>query len=222
MKDVYDRLGSNYEVLSEYPGGHGKVKMKHFECGTIFEKNVHDIISKSSGCPYCNGSRPLKYNEEWVKKNTKFPYSYVSGYVGMKTKCIFHCDKCNTDFLQYPSRLINEKIYGCNCSPTKKLSHQDFLDLLGEETQKEYEVLEEYKNIDTPIKFKHNNCNTIFELSPYKFIYQHNKKYCPICYYKKSHGEILIYKFLCEFNYEFQKEFIFPDLPNLRFDFFLP
>ena len=53
-------------------------------------------------------------------------------------------------------------------------------------------------------------------------MYQHNKKYCPICYYKKSHGEILIYKFLCEFNYEFQKEFIFPDLPNLRFDFFLP
>lgn len=79
-KDVYDRLGDQYEILGSYPGGHGKVPMRHLVCGNTFDKNVHDIISKSSGCPYCNGSRPKLYNEKWVKDNTPLPYHYVSGY----------------------------------------------------------------------------------------------------------------------------------------------
>lgn len=54
------------------------------------------------------------------------------------------------------------------------------------------------------------------------FLRRYNKKYCPICYYKKSHGEIAIATFLTNYNIDFQKEFIFPDLPNHRFDFYLP
>lgn len=59
-------------------------------------------------------------------------------------------------------------------------------------------------------------------MSPYKFIYQYKKKYCPICYYKKSHGEIAITSFLENNQIEYQREFTFPDFPNRRYDFFLP
>lgn len=79
VKEVSEILGDKYVVLGEYPGCHGKVPMKHLVCGNTFNKNVHDIISKHSGCPYCNGNRSAKYNEQWVKDNTPAPYQYVSG-----------------------------------------------------------------------------------------------------------------------------------------------
>ena len=46
-QDVYNKLGKNYKILSPYPGGHGKVLMQHLVCNNIFEKNVHDIITKA-------------------------------------------------------------------------------------------------------------------------------------------------------------------------------
>lgn len=85
-------------MLSPYPGAHGKVLMKHLKCGNAFKKNVHDIISKKSGCPFCNGSKPSLYNEEWVKNNTPEPYEYRSGYANMTEKCKFFCKKCNIEF----------------------------------------------------------------------------------------------------------------------------
>lgn len=221
-KDVYERLGEDYKLLSPYPGSHGQVKMLHYPCGNEFLKNVHDIISKSSGCPYCNGAQPAKYNEQWVKEHTLAPYAYVKGYAGMKTKCWFYCSKCNTEFLQQPARLINQKIYGCNCCVTKKKTHKEFLEELGEKCLAEYSVLDEYINIDTKIRFQHLKCGTIFDIDPYHFIFRYKKIYCPICYYKKSKGEIVIAKFLTEHNILFHKEFVFPNLLNSRFDFYLP
>ena len=223
VKDVYDRLGPTYKILdTEYPGSHGKVYLLHHTCGNKFYKNVHDIITKNSGCPYCNGCKPALYNKDWVIANTPKDYQYIDGYKNMSEKCLFHCNKCGTDFLQSPSRLINEHIYGCNCCPTKKKTHDEFIEELGEATLKEYEILSTYINADTKIKIKHKSCNAEFEISPDKFLHRYNKKYCPICYYKKSHGEIEINKYLIENNILYYKEFSFPDLKQYKFDFFLP
>ena len=222
--DVYNHLGEeNYKVLSKtYPGGHGKVELLHYQCGNTFLKNVHDIISKNSGCPYCNGSRPALYNEKWVKDHTPEPYYYVSGYTSMKEKCIFHCNKCGIDFEQLPSRLINQHLYGCNCCKTKKITQEEFLERLGPECLEEYEVLDQYINMNTKIRFKHKKCGTIFSLEPDKFITRNHKKYCPTCYLKKSKGEIIIENYFKNNNIDYQREFIFPDLPSKRFDFYLP
>ena len=220
-KKVLERLGSDYKVLGEYKNKDTKVLMKHFLCSNEFMKRPHDIISKGSGCPYCNGNRLAKYTEQWVKTNTPAPYRYESGFKNMTTKCIFYCSKCESYFEQTPSRLINQKIYGCNCCRTRKKTQEDFLSELGEQCLKEYEILENYINIDTKIQFKHKKCNTIFKITPWSFIHKYNKKYCPICYYNKSKGEIIINNFLEENNIDYQKEFIFPN-SRKRFDFYLP
>ena len=220
-KKVLERLGSDYKVLGEYKNKDTKVLMKHFLCSNEFMKRPHDIISKGSGCPYCNGNRLAKYTEQWVKTNTPAPYRYESGFKNMTTKCIFYCSKCESYFEQIPSRLINQKIYGCNCCRTRKKTQEDFLSELGEQCLKEYEILVNYINIDTKIQFKHKKCNTIFKITPWSFIHKYNKKYCPICYYNKSKGEIVINNFLEENNIDYQKEFIFPN-SRKRFDFYLP
>lgn len=222
VQDVFNKLGPEYQVLSQYTNAHGKILLHHDKCDNTFEKNIHDIITKESGCPYCNGIKPKLYNKEWVIDNTPKPYQYISGYVNMTTKCVFHCNICNTDFLQFPARLINEHIYGCNCCPSKKLTHEDFLNRLGDECLEEYEILEKYVNIDTPILLKHKPCQCTFKISPYQFIKESKKKYCPICYYKKSHGEVLITEFLTKNNITYIKEKVFENFPNRRFDFYLP
>lgn len=218
---VLEKLGPDYKVLGRYVNKDTKILMKHYTCSNSFMKRPHDIITKGSGCPFCNGNRLAKYTEQWVKDNTPFPYVYKSGFVNMTTKCLFYCHKCNTYFKQMPARLINQKIYGCKCYHTKRKTHQEFLEELGQECLKEYEILDEYINIDTKIHFKHKRCNTIFEITPWSFIHPANKKYCPICYYKKSKGEIEINKFLENNQIDYQKEFIFPN-SRKRFDFYLP
>ena len=221
-KDVFNKLGSEYKVLDEYKGAHSKIILYHSKCGNIFSKNVHDIMTKGSGCPFCNGTKPSLYNEQWVIDNTPKGYLYIDGYAKMSEKCRFYCETCKSYFYQQPRRLITDKIYGCNCQPNKKLTNNDFLKVLGEDCLKEYEILEEYKGIDTKLKFRHKKCGTLFELSPYQFIKGHQKKYCPICYYKKSKGEIKINLFLEENNIPYQREFVFPGLNGFRFDFYLP
>lgn len=221
VAEVLEKIGPDYEVLGQYVNKDTKIEMKHLVCGNTFLKRPHDVTSKNSGCPYCNGNQLAKYNEKWVIDNTPEPYKYISGYTKMSEKCLFHCNKCNYDFEQTPSRLINQKIYGCKCSGTKKKTHQEFLDELGAKCLEEYEVLDQYINVDTKINFKHKKCGTIFQITPWSFIHNANKKYCPICYYKKSKGEVIINKFLEEHNIDYQKEFQFPN-DNKRYDFYLP
>lgn len=221
-RDLLIKLGADYKALTPYTNAHGKVRLIHYVCGNEFDKNIHDIMTKGSGCPFCNGSRPSKYNEEWVKDNTPKPYVYISGYKAMKEKCLFYCQKCQTEFEQLPSRLINQHIYGCNCCPTKKLTHEEFLSILGEDCLEEYEVLESYVNTDTPIRLRHKECNCVFSITPDHFLRKYRKKYCPICYYRKSHGEIAITTFLTQRGIDYQREFTFPNLPKRRFDFYLP
>ncbi len=221
-QEVLEKIGSDYKVLGKYVNKDTKIEMIHYPCGNTFLKRPHDITSKNSGCPYCNGNKAIIYNEQWVIDNIQEPYHYIKGYVNMTTKCTFYCDKCQSYFEQTPRRLIKEHIYGCNCCKTKKLTHEDFLNRLGEECLKEYEVLEIYKNIDTKIKMRHKKCGTEFNVTPWAFLNKFHKQYCPICYYKKSKGEVIITQFFELNKIDYQKEFSFSDLPNKKFDFFLP
>lgn len=218
---VKQKLGENYVVLGNYVNKETKILMKHIICGNQFLKRPGDIMKKGSGCPYCNGNKPAKYNEKWVINNTPKPYTYIRDFKNMTKKCVFYCDICKSEFLQSPKRLINEHIYGCNCCPTKKKTHEQFLNELGEKTLEEYSVLDNYINIDTKIKFQHKNCGSTFELSPWAFIHKHKKLYCPICYYKKSKGEIQIAKFLTENGFDYKKEYCITS-DKLRLDFYIP
>ena len=222
VQEVKTIFGNEYTILGEYVNNKTNILVRHNKCGNEFNKIPKDMTTKKSGCPYCNGNKNKLYNEQWVITNTPLPYHYVKGYKGMKTKCTFHCNKCGIDFEQLPSRLINQGIYGCNCCPTKKKTHEQFLTELGEDFLKHYSVDENYINIDTKISFTHKDCGTTFKLEPYKLIYEYHKEYCPICYYKKSKGEVKIYKYLSEHNIEFLKEYVFKDFLNARYDFYLP
>lgn len=214
-------LGDAYVVLGEYTNTKTKIEMLHKTCNNTFFKLPKDAL-RGSGCPFCYGARPALYNEQWVKDNTPLPYHYINGYTGMTSKCNFYCDNCQKIFQQSPSRLIVQGIYGCSCSPTKKKTHNEFLNELGENCLNEYEIMNEYINYDTKMQMRHKTCGTMFDITPDKFVLRYNKKYCPVCYYKKSRGEIDISIFLTKNQISYQTNFTFSDFKLKLFDFYLP
>lgn len=220
-KEIQNILGDTYTVLGEYINNHTKIKIHHSTCGNSFLKLPKDAL-RGSGCPFCCGARPALYDEKWVKDNTPLPYHYISGFTGMANKCYFYCDDCQTTFQQSPTKLINCGIYGCNCCPTKKKTHEEFLYELGDDCLKEYEVIDRYVNFDTKIRVRHKTCDTIFSITPDKFLGRYDKQYCPTCYYKKSLGEVCISSFLTKNKIAYVKNFSFTELKNKMFDFYLP
>lgn len=219
--EVNNILGGDYVVLGEYINNHTKIEMHHTKCKQTFLKLPKEALN-GSGCPFCCGSKPALYSEQWVRENAPLPYHYVGGYTRMARKCSFYCDICKEVFLQVPTKLIHFHIYGCKCAPTKKKTHQEFLDMLGEECLNEYDIIDNYVNFDTKLQIKHKKCGTIFKVSPDKFILRYQKVYCPSCYYKKSKGEVCISNFLTTNNIIYEKNFSFPDLKFKMFDFYLP
>lgn len=218
--DINKKLGSEYVVLGEYVNNHTKIKMYHTVCKNIFFKMPKDAV-RGSGCPFCYGVKPALYDEQWVKENTPLPYHYVDGYTLMSEKCYFYCDVCQQTFLQSPARLICQKIYGCDCSPTKKKTHEEFLKELGDDCLNEYDILDQYINYETKIRIRHKKCGVVFKMTPEKFILRYNGVFCPICYYNKSNGEVRISRFLTQHQIEYETNFMFKDLKLRLFDFYL-
>lgn len=220
-RELSNTLGDTYKVLGNYINNHTKVEMYHSICNNTFLKLPKDAL-RGSGCPFCYGIKPALYNEQWVKENTPLPYHYINGFTTMSEKCNFYCDNCKEIFQQSPRRLILDRIFGCNCSPNKKKTHDDFLQELGEDCLDEYMIIDEYINYNIKIHMRHKTCNTVFQITPDKFISRYNKKYCPVCYYKKSKGEVAISTYLTKNNISYETNFSFNDLPRKRFDFYLP
>ncbi|MCE5220078.1 MAG: hypothetical protein LLF98_02120 [Clostridium sp.] len=60
LLDVYNSVGDEYRVLSEYISAIEYVKMKHNTCGYIFKVTPNNFLSKNSGCPNCKKSKGEK------------------------------------------------------------------------------------------------------------------------------------------------------------------
>ncbi|PGK25182.1 hypothetical protein CN902_24115 [Priestia megaterium] len=56
LKEVFDLVGNEYEVLGEYTRTHGKIKMRHNLCGYEYEVAPSKFLS-GRRCPRCKESR---------------------------------------------------------------------------------------------------------------------------------------------------------------------
>ena len=43
VQDVFNKLGPEYQVLSQYTNAHGKILLHHDKCDNTFEKNIQDF-----------------------------------------------------------------------------------------------------------------------------------------------------------------------------------
>lgn len=89
VKQVYDLVGEEYTVLSEYTGSGVKVSMKHNKCGNEYKVTPSHFL-KGTRCPKCFGN--IKKTTEIFKQDVYSlvgdEYSLLSEYKDSKTKIL--------------------------------------------------------------------------------------------------------------------------------------
>lgn len=216
IREVYNLVGEEYTILSEYKTTHENVEIIHNDCGFKYSVSPANFLS-GKRCPNCN--------KGVLKSHTKFKsefdsvsnneYKLLSRYKNNNTKIkVMHNDcKFVYDVLPYSF------LQGNKC-PLCSGRYKD-TDIFKEEVEllvgDEFEVLGEYVLATEKVKFKHLKCGKTFKMRPNDF---KNGQRCPHC--KKSKGEKVIYDILTRENVNFKEQYRIKECRNiypLPFDF---
>jgi len=224
-KEVFDLVGDEYTVLSEYKNTNTKILMRHNECGYEWRTKPSGFL-RGNRCPKCWG-RIKRTHDEFVKEIFEISgdeYTVLGEYINANTKIKMRHNKCGHEWEILPSSLIRG--IGCpicghrKAGIVKRKGIEKFKEEVFDLVEDEYTVLGDYVNTHTAIKIKHNVCGNTYEVEPRNFL---SGNRCPIC--KSSAGEQKIAVFLTKNRIKFETEKTFEDLlykGNLRYDFYLP
>lgn len=220
-KEVYNLVSDEYVFLDKYVNKHTKIKVKHNECGNIYEVKPNDFLS-GHRCPYCNGNIK-KTNDQFKKEVFDLvgdSYTFLDPYINNRTKLRVKHNKCGNIYKVDPNKFLSGRrcpYCRSNANKTNTRFKQEVYDLVGNE----YIFLDKYVNSDTKLRVKHIKCGNTYEVRPTDFFSHHAR--CPYCGSPK--GEILLTKILNTINIKYDYQKIFDDLKDdrlLSYDFFIP
>ncbi|USK82636.1 hypothetical protein LHV56_12485 [Peribacillus frigoritolerans] len=189
IKEVYERVGNEYDVLGEYIGDNIKIEMKHNVCGSIYPALPTNFL-RGVRCPKCFGT-PKKSTEEFKKEAFDLvggEYEVLEEYADRFKKIKFRHNVCKSEYEVSPGNFLKGRrcpeCFG-NIKRTTESFKEEVYELVGEE----YKVLGEYNGADTKINMKHNLCNYVWGVTPSHFLKDSSR--CPKCFglVKKTHEE---------------------------------
>lgn len=174
IKEVYELVGDEYTVLSEYVTQLIKVKFRHNcdNCDNYEFEMLPTNFLQGKRCPYC--SKKLRKDTELFKKivykMVQDEYTVFGEYINAKTKIKFrhNCEFCNNyEFEMTPDSFMQ----GCRCpycghKKDKGKTHETFIQEIFDKYGDEYLVVDRYKGDRVKIKIKHKTCGNIFEMTP--------------------------------------------------------
>lgn len=121
QKELHDKLGNEYELLSQYKNTHVKVKMKHLKCGNIWETTPSSMLHQNTRCPFCSGNikKTTKQFKEEIYKLFGNEYEVLSEYNGAHKPILMKHNKCGNSWEVRPANFLN--YHSCIfCSPRSK------------------------------------------------------------------------------------------------------
>lgn len=183
------------------------------KCGNILSARTDNLKRLPNGCPNC------RYNNNYIGK--KFGRLTVvdkghtdkNGHIYWICKC-----ECGNKKEISGSNLKEGKIQSCGCLHSEITSALNLIDITGQKFGK-LTVIKRANDIGNVATWLCQcDCgNTII-------VQGNNLKngHTTSCGCIRSKGELLIRQLLMKLNYKFFTEYKFSDLPNRRFDFYLP
>ena len=166
QKELHDKLGDEYELLSRYKNTHTKVKMKHLKCGNIWETTPSSMLHQNTKCPFCSGNikKTTEQFKEEVYKLFGDEYDVLGEYNGAHTPILMKHNKCGNSWYVRPSNFLN--YHSCIfCSPRSK-GEDKIVDILKEknisfEREKRFDGCKNQKKL--PFDFYLNDFNIVIE-----------------------------------------------------------
>ena len=232
-KIVFDMVGDEYEVLSDYKNCNTKIEYRHKVCGTKFKMKPISFQKSLSKCsnPYCKRKiHILKNKENFIQKVDELGYIVKSEYLGIDEPMDFQCKKCNTIFSLNKASKIYENVDTSHCpncasNIAMSISSNEFYKKFNDNFGDEFEIISDYSGCDSPIKILHKKCGNISEYYRAGKIF--SEYICPCKYCNISNGEKAIMNFLESrlITYEYQKKYNSLFGVNngvLSYDFYIP
>ena len=198
IERVYNLVGNEYILLTEYEGTDEPVLFHHNKCNVDFAMTPNHFLNRGDRCPYCSMNK--KHDTQWFKDEVekKYPGEYlVEGeYINNKTPIAIRHLKCGTIFFPNPNNFLSKNTQCPSCYGNIKLTTDEFKCKVFEKVGDEYTVLGEYINSNTPISIRHNTCNTVYNVRPTDFLNKGNR--CPKCSAckRESRAEIELYNYI--------------------------
>ena len=215
QEEVNDRIknlyNGEYEATSPYIASIKPMNLKHKVCGTEYTVGkIKTFLNEGEGlCPTCRLKTPRKAREKVTEANLQEvvnvrleseEYEYLSGFINMKTKCLFKHTTCGNEFLVDPSALTGKRKQGCpicknlNRGPRVSDNHLETL-LETKDYGDEYTWLDAYTGSNKDkLRIKHS-CGNIYSVRPNDF--QQGYK-CPTCSRLTSDEEESFYKYITD------------------------
>lgn len=167
---MHEKYPLNDYSITDYVNNTTKIK---FICPIHGVQEQQPKLHAKHGCELCrkeeNRKRQTKTNEEFLKQakalhNDK--YLYLRPYVNAKTPIKVQCKDCGSIFEITPHSHLNKK-RGCHvCKGGTKMSNEEFVRRVKDKHGDEFEILDNYVNILTPLRVRCNRCGTIDERPP--------------------------------------------------------
>ena len=110
QQEVFSLVKNDYTFLEPYVDRKTKLRVRHNECGSIYEVRPSDFI-RGNRCPYCFGSIK-KTNTQFKKEIYDLvvnEYTFLEPYVNYKTKIKVRHNKCGNIYEVTPSDFLNGK-----------------------------------------------------------------------------------------------------------------
>lgn len=177
IKEVLEKHGEDYTIISLYVNSSTKVDVKH-KCGHTYDVLPHNILA-GYGCPKCGGTL-RKTHEEFQKEFDEVyqrEYKLLGKYINAYTKIAVEHIVCGHKYKAFPVALRRGDICPV-CSPKHKKDTEEFIKMIYELAGDEYKVLGEYTGALKPVLIKHVECGNEYDA------YYNNFKAgarCPIC-----------------------------------------
>lgn len=217
---LYDRVGDEYTLVSDYTRGSVKVDLLHKVCGEIYKVTTNHFFYDNSRCKCQLNIKQPKVFEEEFKAISKGKYTQLEVYKRNTTKIAIRHEECGSIYKAMPKVFLRGQ--GCpECFGNKVKTTEEFSKEVDELSDGEFSLMTEYINNRTHVIIRHIECGKEYPVIPKDFL-RGNR--CPYC--KQSKGEKMVQRILDRegIDYEIQKSF--DDLQNnykkLPFDFFLP
>lgn len=181
---VFKAVGNEYIFTEEYQGIDVKIFVEHVECKNKYQTTPYHFLHRKQRCPRCNKFRKRtaeEFSNEFYKALGK-NYTLLSEYKGARDKVLIKHEICGSIYEQAAHEAKRGK--GCRkCAQDKfiggrlknKRTFEREFNLLS---NKEYEMLSEYKNDNSKIKVRHTECGFIYPVNAGAFI---QGRRCPKC-----------------------------------------
>lgn len=180
-KEIYDLVGDEYEMLSNYTGSANLITIKHNICGNTFEVTagsfLYAIRHGKHPCRFCSNNASLSKEEvkEKIKEQCGEEYEMIGAFNGYSNHVLMRHNKCGKIWQVIPEIFLKKRTRCPWCSG-QIIDREKAQSILDEKCNNAFEIIE-YTHFNRPAKIKRRSTGEIINVTKLRCVVTGGEKY---------------------------------------------